>query len=157
MMTPEDIVLVQRSFARITKIQDEAARIFYADLFKTAPEVEPYFAKTDMSKQGIKLLATLAVVVAGLNDLGAVLNTARKLARNHVGYGVVPEDYPKVGASLIRMLDTTLGEHFTPEVKAAWEEAYTVLAKVMIDAAYSPSSEDPSDPNGTVEPRGAAS
>ncbi len=135
-MTLDDITLVQQSFSRITRIREEAARIFYADLFATAPEVRPYFASTDMSKQGVKLLATLAVVVAGLNDLGAVLNTARKLARNHLDYGVQAEDYAKVGASLIRMLDTTLGQHFTPEVKGAWIEAYTMLANVMIDTAY---------------------
>ena len=129
-MTLDDITLVQQSFSRITRIREEAARIFYADLFATAPEVRPYFASTDMSKQGVKLLATLAVVVAGLNDLGAVLNTARKLARNHLDYGVQAEDYAKDNGLDYVVVDPNkraanvrprgYGENFATDRHAPW-------------------------------------
>lgn len=138
MIAPEQIELVQRSFSRISKMRDQAAHYFYTDLFATAPEVEPYFAKADMSKQGMKLLSTLAIVVAGLNNLETILTTVRKLAERHVDYGVTVADYDKVGASLIRMLQASLGAQFTPEVRTAWEQAYAMLAKVMIEAAYPP-------------------
>ncbi|GEM_PF-6940274 len=40
-----------------------------------------------------------------------------------------------VGGALLWTLGAGLGDAFTEEVKAAWTAAYTVLAKVMTDAA----------------------
>lgn len=135
-MNETQITLVQNSFAKIVPIKDAAAEIFYTDLFETAPEVQPYFAHTDMSKQGTKLMATLAVVVNGLRDLAKIVPVAEALAVKHVGYGVQAEDYDKVGASLLRTLEKGLGDGFTPEVADAWATAYGTLAGAMKAAAY---------------------
>jgi nitric oxide dioxygenase len=135
-MDDKTITLVQESFAKVVPIKDAAAEIFYADLFETAPEVKPYFANSDMKDQGSKLMATLGAVVNGLRDLDKIVPVAQKLAIGHVDYGVKPEDYDKVGASLLRPLEKGLGDAFTPEVKEAWTTAYTTLAGVMKEAAY---------------------
>lgn len=135
-MDSEKITLVQDSFSKVVPIKDAAAEIFYADLFETAPEVKPYFKDANMAEQGSKLMATLGVVVNGLRDLEKIVPVAQQLAVRHVDYGVKPEDYDKVGASLLRTLEKGLGDGFTPEVKAAWTDAYTTLAGAMIGAAY---------------------
>jgi len=135
-MDDKTISLVQDSFAKVVPIKDAAAEIFYADLFETAPEVKPYFANTDMSEQGSKLMGTLAVVVNGLRDLDKILPVAADLAVRHVDYGVKAEDYGKVGASLIRTLEKGLGDAFTDDVREAWLGAYGALSGAMIDAAY---------------------
>jgi nitric oxide dioxygenase len=85
-------------------------------------------------------MATLGVVVNGLRDLDKIVPVAQQLAVKHVDYGVKPEDYDKVGASLLRTLEKGLGDAFTPDVKDAWTGAYTTLAGAMIAAAY-PASE----------------
>lgn len=140
-MTPDTITLVQDSFAKVVPIKDAAAEIFYNDLFATAPQVKPYFQGTDMSDQGAKLMATLGVVVNGLRDLDTIVPVAQKLAIRHVDYGVKPEDYQNVGASLLRTLEQGLGADFTPQTKSAWTEAYTTLAGAMIAAAYPEAAE----------------
>lgn len=140
-MNDTQITLIQESFAKVVPIKDAAAEIFYGDLFETAPEVKPYFAKTDMKDQGSKLMATLGVVVNGLRDLDKIVPVAQKLAVQHVDYGVKAEDYDKVGASLLRTLEKGLGDAFTPEVKEAWTTAYGTLSTVMKDAAYAEPAE----------------
>ena len=135
-MNDTQSALIQDSFAKVVPIKDTAAEIFYADLFETAPEVKAYFANTDMSEQGSKLMATLGVVVNGLRDLDKIVPVAQGLAVKHVDYGVKAEDYDKVGASLLRTLEKGLGEAFTPDVKEAWTTAYGTLSSVMKDAAY---------------------
>jgi nitric oxide dioxygenase len=135
-MNDSQIQLVQESFAKVVPIKDAAAEIFYSDLFETAPEVKPYFANSDMSEQGSKLMATLGVVVNGLRDLDKIVPVAQKLAIGHVDYGVKAEDYDKVGASLLRTLEKGLGEDYTSDVNDAWVTAYTTLSGVMKDAAY---------------------
>ena len=109
--------------------------MFYGRLFETAPEVRPLF-KGDMKEQGAKLMATLAVVVKGLDNIESLLPVAGDLAKRHVDYGVEPEHYSQVGASLLWTLGQGLGEEFTPEVEAAWTGAYGLLSGAMISAAY---------------------
>ncbi|GGF45885.1 hemoglobin [Azorhizobium oxalatiphilum] len=133
-MTPSQVELVQSSFAKVVPIADTAAGLFYGRLFEIAPEVKPLF-KGDIAEQGKKLMATLAVVVNGLTRLEAIVPAAQVLARRHVAYGVREEHYAPVGAALLWTLEQGLGPDFTPEVKAAWAEAYTLLSGVMIAAA----------------------
>ena len=134
-MTPQQVELVQSSFAKVVPIADAAAALFYGRLFEIAPRVKPLF-EHDMAEQGRKLMTTLGVVVNGLKDLEAILPAARALAVRHVAYGVRAADYAPVGEALLWTLEKGLGDAFTPDVAAAWTEAYGALSGVMIAAAY---------------------
>ncbi len=134
-MTPDQVVLVQQSFAKVVPISEAAAVIFYDRLFEVAPSVKPMFP-ADMSEQRKKLMATLAVVVGGLGNLQSILPAASALAKRHVGYGAKAEHYPVVGSALLWTLEKGLGESWTPEVKDAWTAAYGTLSGFMIAEAY---------------------
>ncbi|MGA0569444.1 globin family protein [Variovorax sp. VNK109] len=132
-MTPQQISLVQSSFAKVVPIAEQAAALFYARLFELAPEVRPLF-KGDMAEQGRKLMAMLGMVVNGLTRLETIVPAAQKLGERHNAYGAKPEHYAVVGAALLDTLAKGLGDDFTPEVRDAWTEAYGTLAGVMVDA-----------------------
>jgi nitric oxide dioxygenase len=134
-MTPNQVTLVQQSFAKVAPISEAAAVIFYDRLFEVAPSVKPMFP-TDMTEQRKKLMATLAVVVGGLGNLESVLPAASALAKRHVGYGAKAEHYPVVGGALLWTLEKGLGESWTPEVADAWTAAYGTLSGFMISEAY---------------------
>jgi nitric oxide dioxygenase len=134
-MTPEQVKLVQQSFAQVAPIADQAATLFYQRLFEIAPAVEPLF-HGDMAEQRRKLMATLAAVVGGLGDIETVLPAASALAKRHVDYGVKPEHYNSVGAALLWTLERGLGEHWTGDLAAAWSDAYGTLSGFMIGEAY---------------------
>ena len=134
-MTPEQIKLVQQSFARVAPISEQAAVLFYDRLFEVAPSVQSLFP-ADMTEQRKKLMATLAVVVGGLSNLQSVLPAASALAKRHVAYGAQPAHYPVVGSALLWTLEQGLGAAWTPDVAAAWTAAYTTLSDFMIAEAY---------------------
>jgi nitric oxide dioxygenase len=134
-MTPEQVKLVQDSFAKVAPISDKAAEIFYDRLFMVAPQVRTLFPD-DMSEQRRKLMATLAVVVNGLTNLEAILPAARALAKRHVEYGAQPAHYPVVGETLLWTLERGLGPEWKPEVAEAWTSAYATLSTFMIGEAY---------------------
>jgi nitric oxide dioxygenase len=134
-MTPDQVQLVQQSFAKVAPISEAAAVMFYDRLFETAPAVKSLFP-TDMTEQRKKLMATLAVVVGGLGNLESILPAASALATRHVSYGAKPEHYPVVGAALLWTLEKGLGEGWTPEVADAWTTAYGTLSGYMICEAY---------------------
>lgn len=134
-MTPEDVKLVQDSFAKVAPISDKAAELFYGRLFEIAPQVRAMFPD-DMTEQRKKLMMTLGIVVNGLHNLDAILPAASALAKRHVGYGAQAAHYPVVGEALLWTLEKGLGPSWTPQVAAAWTQAYTTLSGFMISEAY---------------------
>jgi nitric oxide dioxygenase len=134
-MTPDQVKLVQDSFAKVVPISEQAAVLFYDRLFEIAPQVKAMFP-TDMTEQRKKLMGTLAVVVQGLSNLESILPAASALAKRHVSYGAKPAHYPVVGAALLWTLEKGLGDAWTPEVAEAWTAAYGTLSGYMIDEGY---------------------
>ena len=134
-MTPDQVQLVQQSFAKVAPISEQAAVLFYDRLFEVAPSVKSLFP-ADMTEQRKKLMATLAVVVGGLSNLESILPAASSLATRHVAYGAKPEHYPVVGAALLWTLEKGLGSGWTPDVADAWGTAYATLSGFMISEAY---------------------
>lgn len=133
-MTPDQIALVQSSFAHVVPISDTAATLFYTRLFELDPSLRPLF-HTDMPSQGRKLMDMLRVVVNGLNRLDELVPAVRALGRRHATYQVEDQHYDTVGAALLWTLRQGLGEGFTPEVEDAWKAAYAVLSATMQQAA----------------------
>ncbi len=134
-MTPKDIDLVQRSFAKVAPIDDETGVLFYERLFEIAPEVRPFF-RSDIDAQGRMFMSMLTVAVNGLTTFDSIEPALRELAIRHVDYGVRPEHYAPVGAALIWVMERSLGDDFTDEVRAAWFAVYDALSGLMIEAAY---------------------
>ena len=133
-MTPQQIELVQTTWAKVMPISDTAAELFYGRLFELDPTLKPLF-KTDIKEQGKKLMQMISVAVNGLTKLEEIVPAVQDLGRRHVGYGVKDEHYETVGAALLWTLEKGLEDAFTPDVKEAWTETYVTLATVMKEAA----------------------
>lgn len=134
LMTPEEIELVQSSWAKVKPISETAAELFYGRLFEIAPEVKPYF-KGDMKDQGRKLMLMITTAVNALRDLESVVPAIQDMGKRHVGYGVKEKDYDSVGSALIWTLEQGLGDDFTPETQSAWIKTYDILSSTMKQAA----------------------
>lgn len=133
-MTPESKRLVKDSWAQVEPIQEVAAALFYGRLFELDPSLRHLF-RGDMAEQGRKLMQTLTVVVRGLDRLDDLLPAVEALGRRHGAYGVHDAHYATVADALLWTLERGLGARFTPAVRDAWAEAYTLLATVMKRAA----------------------
>lgn len=129
-MTPDQIKLVQASFAIVFPIKMAMAQTFYDRLFTIAPQVRPLFP-TDMTHQREKLTDMLAYIVRNLGDPTALQQTLTGLARRHVDYKAVPDQFGPVGAALIDALDAHTPGGLNTQSKDAWVAAYTVVVEAM--------------------------
>lgn len=130
-MHPTDVALVQRTWKQILPISDEAAQLFYSRLFEIDPALRKMFAHADMAEQRRKLMMIIGMAVRNLDQLDDLIPAVEALGRKHVAYGVTNEHYDTVAAALIWTLEQGLGSAFTPQVRSAWTETYTILASVM--------------------------
>lgn len=136
-MTPKQVALVQVSWERVQPVAEQAAELFYSQLFSLDPSLQALF-KGDMKAQGRKLMSMIGFAVNGLTRLDAIVPGVQALGRRHAGYGVKDSHYDTVGAALLWTLRQGLGQAFTGEVQAAWTAAYNVLASAMKEAAKAP-------------------
>lgn len=134
-MDDEQKRLVKESWRKVVPIADQAARLFYDRLFYCDPTTQPLFQAANLDEQRQKLIQALVTVVHGLDNLEAIVPVVSDLGRRHARYGVTDGHYESVGAALLWTLEQGLGSAWTPEIKAAWSSAYSLLASVMRKAA----------------------
>jgi len=135
-LTSTEKALVKATFSKVAAISEQAAQLFYTHLFEIAPEVKPLFAHTGMNTQGVMLMQMIGTAVANLDNLDVLAPAVAALGKRHVGYGVQPAHYTKVGEALIWTLEQGLGADFTPEVRLAWLAVYQLLSQTAINGNY---------------------
>ena len=99
-MTPQQINLVQETFADVKPIAATAAELFYNRLFTLDPALRPLF-KGEMGQQGQMLMSMIGSAVGGLRNLEKLAPVVRQLGARHVRYGVRTEHYATVGSALL--------------------------------------------------------
>jgi hemoglobin-like flavoprotein len=133
-----NIEVLETSFQLVEDSNQDFPTAFYANLLGDYPEVKPLFANTRMDEQGNHLFDSLKFVVGNLRNSELLEKTLKGLGTRHVKYGVLPQHYPLVGNSLLKTLAELAGDAWTPDVKQAWVDAYTVITTVMLDGANYP-------------------
>jgi len=126
-----NVELLRSSFALVVEREPEVTARFYDVLFKNYPQVKPLFSGTTRERQERMLRDALVAVVDHLEDAPWLETQLKALGEKHVGYGVTPEMYGWVGASLLETLAGVAGDAWTPELAAAWTEAYGAIAGLM--------------------------
>lgn len=112
---------------------------FYERLFEKYPQVKPLF-KTPPEQQHVKLMASVAAIVASLKEPDRLLPYLRAMGVRHIQYGTQDGHYNAVGENLVAVL----GEHlsaegeWTEEMATCWHEALQTVSDIMIEAANNP-------------------
>jgi hemoglobin-like flavoprotein len=135
-MDARTIELLAMSFARISANKHDAATLFYARLFTTAPQLRPMF-QADLEQQKQKLMVSLAQIIDFYRVGGDAERYLTRLGRGHSGYGVQRSHFDAVGDALIFTLAQILADDFTPEIRSAWINAYAEVSEHMMQALES--------------------
>lgn len=132
-----DPVLLKDSFNMVAPTKEAFARHFYSQLFEQYPQTRQLFPPTEegMRRQESSLIATLAVVVAGVERGENLTQVIRKLGERHHRYGAQAAHYPLVGQLLLQTFQDFLGDNFTPQMKEAWSKAYEIISAEMLKGA----------------------
>jgi nitric oxide dioxygenase len=107
---------------------------FYDRMFRTNPEVAPFFnpANQAAGKQPRALAGAVAAYAEHIDNLPALTAAVELIAQKHAALMVKAEHYPIVGENLLASISEVLGEAATPEIMEAWAEAYALLADILI-------------------------
>lgn len=118
----DSLTLVRESYGRCT-LDNDFFEDFYEIFMSSSPEIKPFFARTDMSKQRQLLREGISFML-----LFAQKNEGGKLAIKNIGV-LHDRDHVDVRPDLYRLwIDSLLkciekhDSRFNTEIKDAWEE-----------------------------------
>jgi hemoglobin-like flavoprotein len=127
-----NVGLLRDSFDLVATINPKITTRFYEILFERYPQTQAMFPVGDRARQAEMLTGALVAVLDHLEDAPWLQDTLGALGAKHVGYGVTREMYDWVGGCLLAALAETAGPKWTPELNAAWSEAYGAIVSLML-------------------------
>lgn len=109
---------------------------FYARMFEAHPELRNLFNMGNQASgaQQQSLAAAVFAYAANIDNAAALAPVLDRIVHKHAAVGIKPSHYPIVGRHLLGAIGEVLGEAATPELIAAWDEAYWLLAGELIAA-----------------------
>ena len=129
-MTREQITIVQRTFRKIYGIADSSAEMFFSRLFELDASLQDYF-DGDLQFYKKKFIQIVGAGVYGLNRPESIVPVLQQFSKRYARHGIRHHQYNTIGAALLWTLSQGLADDFTPDVMAAWAEAFNLLANVM--------------------------
>jgi nitric oxide dioxygenase len=109
---------------------------FYRNLFAAHPELSNLFNMANQASgaQQQSLASAVFAYAANIGNPAALGPVVNRIVHKHVSIGIRAEHYPIVGQYLLGAIAETLGDAATAPLLAAWDEAYSALATLFIDA-----------------------
>jgi nitric oxide dioxygenase len=110
--------------------------VFYKNMLSAHPELNHLFNQGNQANgsQQQSLASAVFAYAANIDNAEALAPVIERIVHKHVSIGILPSHYPIVGRYLLGAIKEVLGEAATPELMAAWDEAYWLLAGALIAA-----------------------
>ncbi|WP_458243399.1 globin domain-containing protein [Streptomyces sp. MAI_2237] len=137
MLSESAAVTVRATLPAVGAHLDEITERFYAGLFTARPELLRDLFNRGNQAAGTQRQALAGSIAAFATHLlehpesrpDAML---ARIAHKHASLGVTPEQYALVHEHLFAAIAGVLGEAVTPEVAAAWDEVYWLMANALV-------------------------
>ncbi|MFF9276065.1 globin domain-containing protein [Streptomyces griseosporeus] len=136
MLSAPSAAVVRATLPAVGAHLDEITERFYAGLFAAHPGLlRDLFNRGNQAAgtQRQALAGSIAAFAAHLLDHPGQRPDAmlHRIAHKHASLGVAPEQYAVVHEHLFAAIAGVLGEAVTPEVAAAWDEVYWLMANAL--------------------------
>lgn len=110
-------------------------KTFYKNMFSAHPELHNIFNAGNQANgsQQQSLASAVFAYAANIDNADALSPVISRIVHKHASLGITAAHYPIVGEHLLGAIKEVLGDAATPELIAAWAEAYGLLAKALSD------------------------
>src|SRR6476659_10641338 len=95
-MTPEQVVLIRKSFDALWPVRRRLAEVFYSRFFELAPDAQRLFPD-DIERQQLKLMDMIAAIVGALDKREIFQSIISHTGRQHAQFGVKRSHFAAFG------------------------------------------------------------
>ncbi|WP_320780537.1 globin domain-containing protein [Streptomyces sp. CRN 30] len=137
MLSAQSTPVVRATLPAVGARLSTITELFYRRMFEERPDLlRNLFNRTNQASGAQKealagavaAFATVLVERPGEHP-DAILG---RIAHKHASLGITPDQYPLVGRHLLGAVAEVLGDAVTPQVAAAWDEVYWLMANALV-------------------------
>ncbi|MFF9458597.1 globin domain-containing protein [Streptomyces flaveolus] len=137
MLSAQSTPVVRATLPAVGAHLSTITELFYRRMFEERPELlrtlfnranQASGAQREALAGAVAAFATVLVERPGERP-DAILG---RIAHKHASLGITPDQYTLVGRHLLGAVAEVLGDAVTPEVAAAWDEVYWLMANALI-------------------------
>ena len=137
MLSDKSRPVIQATLTVIGAHINDIAQCFFRRLFTTHPELlDGTFNRGNQADgtQQLALAGSVAAFATALVNTPDHLpeNLLARVAHKHASLGIQPEQYQIVHDNLMSAIAEVLGDAVTPDIAAAWDEVYWLMAYTLI-------------------------
>lgn len=137
MLSDRSTATVRATLPAVGAAIGDIAGLFYEKLFEAHPELlRDLFNRGNQASgdQRTALAGSIAAFATALVEHPGTRPDVMldRIAHKHASLGVTPEQYEVVHTHLFAAIIDVLGDAVTPEVAAAWDEVYWLMANALI-------------------------
>lgn len=137
MLTGHSAAVVRATLPAVGAAIEDITERFYAKLFAARPELLRDLFNRGNQAAGVQRQALAGSITAFATHLVEHPDSRpdvmlRRIAHKHASLGVRSDQYPLVQQHLFEAIAEVLGDAVTPEVAAAWDEVYWLMANALI-------------------------
>ena len=138
MLSDRSRPVIEATLPVVAENIEEIATRFYTHLFGEHPELlDGVFNRGNQAEktQQMALAGSVAVFASSLVKVPEQLpeHLLNRIAHKHASLGITPAQYDVVHDNLFWAIVDVLGDAVTPEVAAAWDEVYWLMAYALIN------------------------
>ncbi|MBB5122612.1 hemin transporter [Streptomyces eurocidicus] len=157
MLSPQSTEIVRATLPAVGGAIGEITPLFYDKLFADRPELLRDLFNRGNQANGSQRQALAGAIAAFATALVEHPDTRpdamlARIAHKHASLGITPDQYPLVQQHLFAAIAEVLGEAITPEVAAAWDEVYWLMANALIALEARLYEEAGAPDGGTLRP-----
>ena len=139
MLSDHTKAIIKSTAPVLQKHGREITARMYQIAFTARPEFKRFFENTwmkypvDGGPQPARLAEAVCAYAQNIDKLEALKGPLEHIAHKHTNTRVIAEQYPVIGACLLQAIKDVLGDAASPEIMAAWGDAYNFLADILIN------------------------
>ncbi|WP_110240444.1 globin domain-containing protein [Nocardioides gilvus] len=138
MLSPTSTSVIQATLPVVGAAIGDITPLFYRKMFDAEPDLERNLFNRGNQAAGDQpraLAAAVATYATALVDPDSPhpRDLLRRIGHKHASLGITEPQYEIVHEHLFAAIVEVLGDAVTPEVAAAWDEVYWMMARDLID------------------------
>ncbi|ALH94478.1 globin domain-containing protein [Acinetobacter equi] len=138
-MSPDYIQLVKSTVPVLRENGVALTSYFYKRMLNNHPELKNTFNLDHQStgRQPRALAAAVLAYAEHIDNPSVLAKAVERMTTKHVSLNIQPEQYEIVGTNLLHSISEVLDVPMDSDLIAAWKEAYTQLADLLISVEKS--------------------